>query len=85
MLNNEYRFVEKDGMRYHNPFLVQLQAMLKMPEVQEQLCGPGNCHLRYTEFRDGAHFQKPFFGDHSDALLFCLYHEIVNPIGSHCK
>lgn len=59
-----------------------------MPKVQEELHAPKKSDFQFTDIRDGTHFQNPFLRGHTDALLFCLYHDdfkIVNPIGSHRK
>ena len=80
-----YKFISKDV-----PFKTQLHQLLSMPEVQESLKTPTirNIDFEYGDIYDGIYFQKDFFQQRQNILLFSIYYddfEIVNPIGSHKK
>lgn len=85
-----YKFISKDVLGFYVPFKEQLRQLLSMPEVQESLKTPTirNIDFEYGDIYDGIYFQKEFFQQHQNILLFSIYYdnfEIVNPIGSHKK
>jgi hypothetical protein len=59
----------------------QCQESLKTPTIR-------NIDFEYGDIYDRIYFQKEFFQQHQNILLFSIYYddfEIVNPIGSHKK
>ncbi|XP_062578360.1 uncharacterized protein LOC134240278 isoform X1 [Saccostrea cucullata] len=87
-LKQKYRFVEKEHYGYFIPVFQQLVELLKMPEIKEELHKETENSFEINDFYDGSYYQKQYFQNHRNALLFCIYYddfEIVNPIGSHKK
>jgi len=91
-VGNKQRFVSQELVGYYVPFLDQLKNLLSLPEVKDCLSVPVNERdhggVEFVDFFSGQYFQKEYYRNHPNALLFCLYYddfEICNPIGSHRK
>lgn len=46
-----------------------------MPEIKDELNREKENTFEINDFYDGLYYQKQYFQDHKNALLFCIYYD----------